>query len=68
MTWKTDKEEEEPEIVLEASGWEHAYVPKPEDLPETTKYAITGKESQIVSVALGPGDTIKGEPGKDRDA
>jgi len=51
--------EEEQDIVLEASGWGHLYVPE----PTVSKYAITGEESQVVTVALDPGETVIGEPG-----
>mmetsp|Transcript_8122 Transcript_8122/g.22018 ORF Transcript_8122/g.22018 Transcript_8122/m.22018 type:complete len:260 (-) Transcript_8122:167-946(-) len=52
-------EVKEPEIVLEASGWDHLKLPD----DAATKFAITGYESQIISVGLEPGETCKGEPG-----
>jgi uncharacterized protein (AIM24 family) len=47
------------DMVLKASGWECFDMHKAPD----AKFAITGNESQVVSVALNPGDTLKGEPG-----
>jgi len=56
--------------VLEASGWEqllakdinkeHAHATGPHS---THQYAITGHESQIVTVAIPPGQDCQGEPG-----
>jgi Mitochondrial biogenesis AIM24 len=45
--------------VLHASGWDEVVLPK----PETTFYAVTGNESQVLTVKLAPGDTLHGEPG-----
>lgn len=45
--------------VLHASGWDEVILPK----PETTFYAVTGNESQVLTVKLAPGDTLHGEPG-----
>ena len=50
---------EDDEKVLHASGWDHVKIKK----PETAKYAITGHESQVITLALDVGDTCKGEPG-----
>eukprot|EP00521_Asterionellopsis_glacialis_P001280 CAMPEP_0195250072 /NCGR_PEP_ID=MMETSP0706-20130129/2489_1 /TAXON_ID=33640 /ORGANISM="Asterionellopsis glacialis, Strain CCMP134" /LENGTH=254 /DNA_ID=CAMNT_0040301987 /DNA_START=17 /DNA_END=781 /DNA_ORIENTATION=- len=47
------------ELVLKASGWEHLYIPE----PSVSNYAITGHESQVVSMALQPGESLQGEPG-----
>jgi uncharacterized protein (AIM24 family) len=49
----------EAHMVSEASGWNHLEIKK----GPQSKYAITGNESQIITVALGSGDTCKGEPG-----
>lgn len=63
-----EREEAKTSKVLEASGWneistskinaEHAH-------PSSGihKYAITGDESQIVTVSVPPGETVQGEPG-----
>lgn len=45
--------------VSEASGWLHVDVTEGPGM----KYAITGNENQVITVALGPNDTCKGEPG-----
>lgn len=50
---------EDPEIVLHQAGWDHLQVPKPED----SNYAITGNESQVVTIQLDTGDNVKGEAG-----
>ena len=53
--------------VLEASGWEPLLIDKIN--AEHTKgsalhkYAITGHESQIVTISIPPGETCQGEPG-----
>jgi uncharacterized protein (AIM24 family) len=46
-------------LVSHASGWDHLEIKKSPD----AKFAITGNESQVITVALGPNDTCKGEPG-----
>lgn len=46
-------------LVSDASGWDHLEVNKSPD----AKFAIAGNESQVITVALRPGDTCKGEPG-----
>ena len=56
---KEKGDEEEEEEVLHATGWDHVPLPK----PEKSKYAITGHEGQVITIALGPGDSCKGEPG-----
>jgi uncharacterized protein (AIM24 family) len=58
-TKKTTSAKAQAHIVSEASGWNHLEIKKG---PES-KYAITGNESQVITVALGSGDTCKGEPG-----
>jgi hypothetical protein len=45
--------------VLKASGWEEVHVKESPD----HKFAITGHESQVLSVALQPGENCRGEPG-----
>lgn len=55
MMASSDKGEE----VLKVTGWHHADLAK----PTTPRYAITGHESQCLTIALGPGDTAQGEPG-----
>ena len=59
----------ESHVVLKASGWKEL---KSKDINSRTcaddyrgehKYAITGHESQIVTVAIPPGETCQGEPG-----
>lgn len=50
---------EEEHEVLKASGWDELEITKAPD----AKYAITGNENQVITVALGPGETCKGEPG-----
>ena len=52
--------------VLEASGWEPLLISEINEKHTKTfgfGYAITGHESQIVTVAIPPGETAKGEPG-----
>ena len=56
---KSDSEKADPEAVLHHSGWEHLVVPKPGE----ANFAITGNESQIVTVQLGVGDSCQGEAG-----
>eukprot|EP00543_Licmophora_paradoxa_P006672 CAMPEP_0202442644 /NCGR_PEP_ID=MMETSP1360-20130828/2032_1 /ASSEMBLY_ACC=CAM_ASM_000848 /TAXON_ID=515479 /ORGANISM="Licmophora paradoxa, Strain CCMP2313" /LENGTH=254 /DNA_ID=CAMNT_0049058063 /DNA_START=20 /DNA_END=784 /DNA_ORIENTATION=- len=51
--------DKDPKPVLEASGWNKLFVPQ----PTIAKYAITGYESQIVTVSINNGDSVKGEPG-----
>jgi uncharacterized protein (AIM24 family) len=46
-------------LVSHASGWDQLELKKSPD----AKFAITGNESQVITVALGPNDTCKGEPG-----
>lgn len=45
--------------VLHAYGWDGVRVPK----AETALYAITGNESQVLTVKLQSGDVLRGEPG-----
>ncbi len=55
--------------VLEASGWEPLLINEINEANAKQKqktdfaYAITGNESQIVTVAIPPGKSCKGEPG-----
>jgi len=48
------------ELVLEKSGWEHLKVASPGD---AVNYAITGHESQVLTMKLQTGDSLQGEPG-----
>ena len=50
---------EEPDIVLAHTGWEHVAISSPEEV----SYAITGEESQVVTIRLDNSETCKGEPG-----
>jgi hypothetical protein len=50
---------DDPDKVLHQSGWERLIVKAPGEV----KYAITGKESQVVTVQLEPGDSVQGEAG-----
>jgi uncharacterized protein (AIM24 family) len=47
----------EADVVLEASGWDKL------EIPSNVNYAITGHESQILTVKLAAGETVVGEPG-----
>jgi uncharacterized protein (AIM24 family) len=49
----------EADIVLEASGWDQPEFPKIDSL----NYAITGHESQVLTMKLLSGQSIQGEPG-----
>jgi len=49
----------EAEMVLAQTGWEHVKIPK----PETANYAITGHESQVLTMKLQTGESLQGEPG-----
>lgn len=53
-----DKDSKE-HLVSHASGWDPLEVKVSTD----AKYAITGNENQVLTVALAPGDSCKGEPG-----
>jgi hypothetical protein len=57
MTVKQAERDTKP--VLHASGWDEVIIPKPEE----TFYAVTGNESQVLTVKLAPGDALHGEPG-----
>lgn len=48
------------EIVLNHIGWSRLMVPP---VSEKINYAITGYESQVLTMKLQPGDTMQGEPG-----
>lgn len=54
---KADKKD--PDAVLHAAGWDYVPTPKPSE----TFYAITGHESQVLTVRLGTGEMVRGEPG-----
>lgn len=55
---------EKEHLVSKASGWNHLEVTTGEaTIGPAVKYAITGNENQVVTVALNPGDTCQGEPG-----
>ena len=47
------------DAVLDASGWQRLTLPDPDDC----HYAVTGHESQVVTLQLREGDYCKGEPG-----
>lgn len=49
----------EADIVLDHSGWTKLDIPTPDQI----NYAITGYESQVLTMRLNPGDTLRGEPG-----
>jgi uncharacterized protein (AIM24 family) len=51
--------DDDPDIVLHAAGWEYLQVPKAEDC----NYAITGYESQVVTLQMAIGDSCQAEPG-----
>jgi hypothetical protein len=51
--------ERDAKLVLHASGWDEVIIPRPEE----TFYAVTGNESQVLTVKLAPGDALHGEPG-----
>jgi uncharacterized protein (AIM24 family) len=51
--------DDDPDIVLHAAGWNYLEVPKSEDC----NYAITGYESQVVTVKMAIGDSCQAEPG-----
>lgn len=46
----------EPDIVLDHTGWSHLAVPSPEEV----NYAITGDESQVVTIRLENAEECKG--------
>jgi hypothetical protein len=50
---------DDPDIVLHATGWDHLQVLKPS---QGAKYAITGFESQVVTVKLEEGEEALAEP------
>ena len=50
---------EDKELVLKATGWSHPTIPD----AKKAHYAITGNESQVVTIGLKNGDSCKGEPG-----
>jgi uncharacterized protein (AIM24 family) len=51
--------QDEPDIVLGYTGWSKLDVLP----PISCNYAITGQESQVVTLRLNNGDSCKGEPG-----
>jgi uncharacterized protein (AIM24 family) len=51
----------EAEIVLEKSGWSHLKIPLPGN--DSVNYAITGHESQILTMKVATGQSLQGEPG-----
>jgi uncharacterized protein (AIM24 family) len=57
MTYKDDVPEAE--IVLDASGWDELEIPK----IDNANYAITGHESQVLTMKLLNDQSVKGEPG-----
>mmetsp|Transcript_21126 Transcript_21126/g.24316 ORF Transcript_21126/g.24316 Transcript_21126/m.24316 type:complete len:265 (+) Transcript_21126:97-891(+) len=50
--------DEKENLVLKATGWNNFYVPVEPD----SKFVVTGRESQVLTVKLPPGDTVKSEP------
>jgi uncharacterized protein (AIM24 family) len=50
----------DPDIVLHAAGWDYVNVPLP---AQGAMYAITGNESQVVTLKLNAGDAVLAEPG-----
>ena len=54
------KQIEYDDVVLECSGWHKLEIPKPTG---NINYAITGYESQVLTMRVGPGGTLLGEPG-----
>jgi len=50
---------EEGDLVLKATGWGKLSI-KP---PLESKYAVSGKISQVVTFSLGSGETVQSEPG-----
>jgi len=53
------EEEEEENVVLEVTGWDKAYIPPAEE----SKYAISGKVSQVITFSVDNGESIQSEPG-----
>lgn len=51
--------DDNPHKVSEASGWTHLEITEGPGM----KYAITGNENQVITVALNPNELCKGEPG-----
>jgi uncharacterized protein (AIM24 family) len=51
--------DDDPDIVLHSAGWNYLQVPKSEDC----NYAITGYESQVVTLQMAVGDSCQAEPG-----
>jgi uncharacterized protein (AIM24 family) len=51
--------DEDGELVLKATGWDKLYIPPAEE----SKYAIRGKETQLLSIKLGNDESIQSEPG-----
>jgi hypothetical protein len=50
---------DDPDIVLHAAGWDYLKVPAAAD----SNYAITGNESQVVTLKIQAGDHCQAEPG-----
>jgi len=58
-----DKENYAQATVLSSSGWEQLDAKHASARAGGLKYAITGDESQIVTVEIPPGESCQGEPG-----
>jgi uncharacterized protein (AIM24 family) len=58
MKKKNDDGLPEAEIVLVQSGWEKLKIPT-----TNINYAVTGHESQVLTMKLTTGETLQGEPG-----
>jgi len=54
---KKNEDLPEAEIVLAQTGWEHLAI------PENVNYAVTGHESQVLTMRLNTGESLQGEPG-----
>jgi uncharacterized protein (AIM24 family) len=50
---------DDPDIVLHSAGWNYLQVPKSDEC----NYAITGHESQVVTLQMSTGDSCQAEPG-----
>lgn len=55
----SDAYQDKKHLVAHASGWEPLEVTE----GPSSKFAIVGNESQVLTIALGPDETCKGEPG-----
>jgi uncharacterized protein (AIM24 family) len=53
-----DMSKDEAEIVLNSTGWHKLDIPS----PDQAKFAITGYESQVITLLLNTGDSVVAEP------